>query len=169
MVSSQWITWLQSNREVDWKQKILNDLRVELSDEFDRNFQRKAFFNQPWPPRKMGKRGSVLMVTGRLRRSIRSRVTSDSVFWETSEKYAAIHNYGGTIRVTAKMKKFFWYKYKTTKDEEWKWMALMKTGSVITIPQRQFLGDHPEVRKRAEAVVSRNLQRAAQELVKRLV
>ena len=37
----------------DLKQKILNDLRVELSDEFDRNFQRKAFFDQSWPPRKM--------------------------------------------------------------------------------------------------------------------
>ena len=148
---------------MDWKQKILNDLRVELSDEFDRNFQRKAFFSQPWPPRKMNGRGSVLMVTGKLRRSIRSRVTSDSVFWETSEKYAAIHNYGGTIRVTAKMKKFFWYKYKATRDE-----ALMKTGSVITIPQRQFLGDHPEVRKRAEAVVNRNLQRAAQDIIRRI-
>ena len=154
---------------MEWKQKILNDIRVELSDEFDRNFQRKAFFNQPWPPRKMGKRGSVLMVTGRLRRSIRSQVTSDSVIWETSEKYASIHNYGGTIRVTAKMKKFFWYKYKATKDDAWKWMALMKTGSVITIPQRQFLGDHAEVRKRSEAVIQRNLQKAAQELVKRLV
>ena len=154
---------------MEWKQKILNDIRVELSDEFDRNFQRKAFFNQPWPPRKMGKRGSVLMVTGRLRRSIRSQVTSDSVIWETSEKYASIHNYGGTIRVTAKMKKFFWYKYKATKDDAWKWMALMKTGSVITIPQRQFLGDHAEVRKRSEAIIQRNLQKAAQELVKRLV
>ena len=154
---------------MDIIRKILNDLRVELSDEFDRNFQRKAFFDKSWPPRKMNGKGSLLMVTGKLRRSIRSRVDADSVVWETSERYAAIHNYGGSITVTAKMKKFFWYKYKVTKDDAWKWMALMKTGSVITIPQRQFLGDHPEVRKRAEAVVSRNLQRAAQELVKRLV
>ena len=59
--------------------------------------------------------------------------------------------------------------YKATRDDAWKWMALMKVGTKITIPQRQFLGDHPEVRKRAEAVVSRNLQRFSQELVKRLV
>lgn len=154
----------------DLKRKILNDLRVELSDEFDRNFQRKAFFDQSWPPRKMrNPKGSLLMVTGKLRRSIRCRVDADSVVWETSERYAAIHNYGGTITVTAKMKKFFWYKHKATKDDAWKWMALMKVGSRITIPQRQFLGDHPQVRKRAEAIVSRNLQKAAQELVKRLV
>ena len=37
---------------MDLKHKILNDLRVELSDEFDRNFQRKAFFDRPWPPRR---------------------------------------------------------------------------------------------------------------------
>ena len=151
------------------KRKILNDLRVELSDEFDRNFQRKAFFDQPWPPRKMNGKGSLLMVTGKLRRSIRSRVSSDSVVWETSEKYAAIHNYGGNITVTAKMKKFFWYKYNATHDDAWKWMALMKVGSRIAIPQRQFLGDHPVVRKRAEAVIQRNLRQAAQALVKRLV
>ncbi len=154
----------------DIKRKILNDLRVELSDEFDRNFQRKAFFDQSWPPRKMrNPKGSLLMVTGKLRRSIRCRVDTDSVVWETSERYAAIHNFGGTITVTAKMKRFFWYKHKATRDDAWKWMALMKVGSKITIPRRQFLGDHPEVRKRAEAVIKRNLRQAAQELAKRLV
>lgn len=154
----------------DLKRKILNDLRVELSDEFDRNFQRKAFFDKPWPPRRVGlqHRGSLLMQTGKLRRSIRCRVDADSVVWETSERYAAIHNYGGTITVTAKMKKYFWYKYNATKDDAWKWMALMKVGSRITIPQRQFLGDHTQVRKRAEAVIQRNLQQAAQDLFRKL-
>ena len=155
---------------MDLTRKILNDLRVELSDEFDRNFQRKAFFDQSWPPRKMrNPKGSLLMVTGKLRRSIRCRVDTDSVVWETSERYAAIHNFGGTITVTAKMKRFFWYKHNATRDDAWKWMALMKVGSKITIPRRQFLGDHPEVRKRAEAVIKRNLRQAAQELAKRLV
>ena len=155
---------------MDLTKKILNDLRVELSDEFDRNFQRKAFFDRKWPPRKhINRKGTLLLVTGKLRRSIRSRVGADSVTWETSEPYAAIHNYGGTITVTARMKRFFWYKYKATRDDAWKWMALMKVGSKIQIPQRQFLGDHPEVRKRAEAVIRRDLQRFSQELVKRLV
>ena len=153
---------------MDLQRKILNDLRVELSDEFDRNFQRKAFFDQAWPPRKSGGKGSLLMVSGKLRRSIRSRVGTDSVTWETSERYAAIHNYGGTITVTAKMKRYFWYKYKATRDDTWKWMALMKEGAKIRIPRRQFLGDHPEVRKRAEAVIQRNLQQAAQDIIRRL-
>lgn len=154
---------------MDLKRQILNDLRVELSDEFDRNFQRKVFFDRPWPPRKMhNPKGSLLMVAGKLRRSIRCRVDTDSVTWETSERYAAIHNYGGEITVTAKMKRFFWYKHKATRDDAWKWMALMKVGTRIRIPQRQFLGDHPVVRKRAEEVVSRNLKKAAEEMIQKL-
>ena len=33
------------------KADILSDMRVELSDEFDRNFERKAFFSDKWKPR----------------------------------------------------------------------------------------------------------------------
>lgn len=52
------------------KKAIIADLRVELADEFDRNFQRKAFFSERWLPRRGKKaRGSLLVVTGALRRS----------------------------------------------------------------------------------------------------
>ncbi len=30
----------------------LSDIKVELTEEFDRNFERKGFFGQPWKPRK---------------------------------------------------------------------------------------------------------------------
>ncbi len=36
---------------VDLKKKIISDLKVEMSDEFDQNFSRKAFFDRPWPER----------------------------------------------------------------------------------------------------------------------
>ncbi|MBR5898080.1 MAG: hypothetical protein IKZ14_01265 [Muribaculaceae bacterium] len=35
------------------KRNILNDMRVELADEFDRNFERKAFFTRKWKPRRI--------------------------------------------------------------------------------------------------------------------
>ena len=57
--------------------------------------------------------------------------------------YAAIHNEGGTItvKVSAKMKRFFWYMYKKTEDEKWKWMALTKNETLtIKIPKRQYIG-----------------------------
>ena len=134
---------------------------MELSDEFDRNFQRKAFFSRPWPPRKhINRKGTLLVVSGKLRRSIRCRVDADSVVWETSEKYAAIHNYGGIIYVKP---------HHRTIHRNGKAIRQQVKGYSYKMPRRQFLGDHPEVRRRAEAVIQRNLQRAAQELVKRLV
>ena len=44
---------------------ILSDLRVELTEEFDRNFERKGFFSDKWKPRaREYPRGSLLLVTG---------------------------------------------------------------------------------------------------------
>lgn len=157
--------------------KILTGLKVELSDEFDRNFERKAFFSKKWKARRHAGNGSLLVETGKLRRSIRARVSNKSVVFTTSETYAAIHNDGGTITVTAKMHRFFWAQYykaagkirhsktgasrgalRLSKEAEmWRNMALMKIGSKIVIPQRQFLGDSPEVHKAVEDVISDNL------------
>jgi phage gpG-like protein len=53
-------------------------------------------------------------------------------------KYAAIHEYGGTITITKKMRGFFWYKYAETGDEMWRSMALTKK-TVITIPKRSYI------------------------------
>lgn len=157
----------------DLNKKILTDLKVELTEEFDRNFERKAFFSKPWPQRLLEGRGSLLLQSGKLRRSIRAQVTNNSVSWSSSEPYAAIHNEGGTITVTAKMKRFFWAKFyelagkvRHKKDgstsrssmrlskqaEFYRNLALMKVGSKIRIPQRQFLGDAPEVHACIERV-----------------
>ena len=157
----------------DINKKILTDLKVELTEEFDRNFERKAFFSKPWPQRLLEGRGSLLLQSGKLRRSIRAQVTNNSVSWSSSEPYAAIHNEGGTITVTAKMKRFFWAKFyelagkvKYKKDgstgrssvklskqaEFYRNLALMRVGSKVKIPQRQFLGDAPEVHACIERV-----------------
>ena len=62
------------------KADILSDMRVELSDEFDRNFERKAFFSDKWKPRAHDyPRGSLLIVTGAMRRSTRGEVFGDGV------------------------------------------------------------------------------------------
>ena len=92
---------------------ILNDVRVELSDEFDRNFERQAFFNEAWQRRSSPTRpgGSILIDTGKLRQSISSRNTDSSITFCSTLPYAAIHNDGGEIKVTARMKRFFWHKY----------------------------------------------------------
>jgi len=39
-------------------------MKVELLSEFDRNFERKAFFSQKWPARRREGKGSLLVVRG---------------------------------------------------------------------------------------------------------
>lgn len=94
----------------------LKDVKVELLDEFDRNFEREAFFNRRWARRKYNDDRSrgLLVRTGTLRRSLRAEVTKkDSVRFFTDVPYAAIHNEGGTITVTRRMKGYFWWRYRT--------------------------------------------------------
>ena len=161
---------------------ILNDVRVELSDEFDRNFERQAFFNEAWQRRSSPTRpgGSILIDTGKLRQSISSRTTDSSITFCSTLPYAAIHNDGGEIKVTARMKRFFWYKYHeatgsfgrkkngerrndkrtvqlSTEAEFWKHMALMKEGKSIKIPRRRFLGASPEVEQAVKDIIEENL------------
>ena len=163
--------------------RILQDIRVEMADEFDRNFERQAFFNEAWDRRKSPTRPGdrALVNTGGLRRSIRVRETDSSIIFYTDHPAAAIHNEGGDIMVTQKMKRFFWHKYYeatgafgrkrdgsrrndkrtvrlSTEAEFWKFMALKKAGSLIHIPKRKFLGTGPEVEKAVRQIVEENLE-----------
>lgn len=162
--------------------RILRDVQVELGDEFDQNFERQGFFSQAWERRKSPTRpgGHILVDTGGLRQSIRSEIRDSSIVFRTDHPAAAIHNEGGEIVVTAKMKRFFWYKYYSAtgsfgrkKDgsrrndkrtlqlsseaDFWKAMALMRVGSKIRIPQRKFLGTSPEVEAAVRHIIEENL------------
>lgn len=163
--------------------KILRDIRVELADEFDKNFERQGFFAEKWQRHKspLRKDGHILVKSGDLRRSIRAVSDANSVTFSSDLPYAAIHNDGGEIQVTARMKRYFWHKYYETvggfgrkkngqlrKDkrnamlgeaaEFYKHMALMKVGSKITIPRRRFLGYSPEIEKAVTEVIEDNLE-----------
>ncbi|WP_107039953.1 phage virion morphogenesis protein [Brumimicrobium mesophilum] len=151
-------------------QNFIKDVKLELDDEFDRNFERKAFFDDAWKPTKMhNDRGSLMLRSGALRQSIDSTISNYNIIYTSSLPYASIHNEGGEITVTKKMKSFFWAMYYKTSGavsgkgsqrdiamsseaKQWKNMALMKVGKKIKIEQRQFIGDHPNVGKAVEEV-----------------
>lgn len=162
--------------------RILQDLQVELKDEFDQNFERQAFFSEAWQRRKSPLRpgGTILVDSGQLRSSIMSRTTDNSITFYTTLPYAEIHNDGGEIVVTEKMKRFFWHKYYaatgsfgrkkdgslsrakrtvqlSTEAEFWKFMALKKKGTTIKIPRRRFLGTSPEVEKTVRKIIEENI------------
>lgn len=149
---------------------LLNDAKVDLTDEFDRNFERKAFFDRAWPQTKWpNNKGSLMMRTGAGRRSIKSSVQNTSIVFSSSMPYMALHNEGGEVTVTAKMKSFFWAMYykannaliyavktkgvkntirnRKLTDEAaiWKALALQKVGDKMKIPERRFIGPHPKV------------------------
>lgn len=52
--------------------------------------------------------------------------------------YAQIHNEGGEIAITEKMRKYFWAQYYESADEFWKHMALTKKTAFV-IPKREFM------------------------------
>lgn len=157
--------------------RILRDIEVELKEEFDQNFEREAFFSQRWERRKSPVHGSrsghLLVDTGTLRGSIQSRIEGDSVVFWSDLPNASIHNNGGDIVVTERMKRFFWAKYHESNGgkwgrrgeapahgseaEFWKLMALKKVGSTVRIPRRRFLGVSPEVEKAVKDIVEEGL------------
>lgn len=172
---------------------ILTDLKVELMDEFDRNFERKAFFDKSWPDVIMpNKRGSLMARSNALRRSIKFRLLPDGIHFYSSSPYALIQNEGGVIVITAKMKKYFWAMYysltggvvhniktraaaNTAKNKRltgeaayWKAMALKKVGSKLVIRQRQFIGNHPQVDLAVHRVCDANFKELATTLKNRL-
>lgn len=163
--------------------RILSDIRVELGKEFKKNFERQGFFTEAWKRRKSPIRGDghILVASGDLRRSIMSRSDASSITFYSTSPYAAIHNEGGEIKVTARMKRFFWRKYyeatgavsfrkngmprQSKKNRQlsenaefWRAMALMKVGKAIKIPKRTFQGMAPEVEKEVTAIIEQNLE-----------
>lgn len=134
------------------KKDILDDMMVELSDEFDKNFERKAFFTDAWKARKDPKaNGSLLVVSVRLRRSIKGSVEGDGVRFTSDTSYATVHNEGGSGFVTVRQHQRKHY----------------KTGKVYTvrshqrrvnIPQRQFVGDGQRTQEIIRGVIDDNVK-----------
>ena len=153
-------------------QEALRDIRVELMDEFDRNFERKAFFTHPWAPAKADPAiGSLMNRHGVLRSSLHAEVRGSSVVFSSSTPYAEIHNEGGQVTthvpVTPKMRRWAWAMFRQTGNEKYKGMALTKKAELsatFTMPQRQFIGEHPVVNRAVEQILDEHVGAFAREL-----
>lgn len=145
----------------DFKQKLISDIRVKLTEEFDRNFERKAFFDRRWPRRRVehGK-GSLLVVTGTLRRSIRSTTTHDGVRFTSAVPYAAIHNEGGRVPQSVRSH--------TRRGKGGKRHTVKAHTRHIAMPERRFIGDSPRTRQIIENIIERNISRFSEELARRM-
>lgn len=152
------------------------------------NFRKGGFYGQTWkPPMRTDlgfegpSYGPMLSGTNHLMMSTDYVAEPGRVIIQNSLIYAQIHNEGGEITVTKRMKGYFWSMYykrglvgemygkaKGKKNRQkagnlnaeaqfWRNMALKKVGDKIKIPQRQFLGEHPEVNRIVREVINQEL------------
>jgi len=148
---------------------------------FKQNFRRQGFLNnslEPWRKKSSNTSNSLILVqSGRLRDSLHAESNRPDriVFMPGDLPYADIHNNGGKIAVTAKMKRYFWYLYNKSIGKQkgrkkkngelredkanarysqlaefYKSMALKKVGSYIQIPKRQYIGESASLMKQLD-------------------
>lgn len=117
-----------------------------------------------WPKRADSLGHKLLRLSNTLMDSVKATtVTKDRVEITAGEgvPYAAIHNNGGTIKVkvTQKMRKYFWYMYKQTGAGMWKGLALTKKEMLsITIPQRQYIGESETLNKNIDVKIKEAME-----------
>ena len=135
----------------DLLHRILSDMRVELTEEFDKNFERKAFFTDKWKKRATpNARGTLLMVTGTLRRSIKSEVRGNGVRFSSAVPYASIHNEGGTGTKPVRAH--------TRRGKKGKTHQVKAHTRKFKMPQRQFIGDGKHTQEIIKGVIIDNLK-----------
>lgn len=148
---------------------------------WDEPYRRKLSFNGA-----AGKYGPLLSSTGTLRSANKYKASPGKVLIENRMPYASIQNEGGLIRVTAKMKRFFWAKHieakgsirqtKSGKQSKgsyneglsreaafWRNMALKRVGTYIRIPHRKFLGESRKLNDAINKTIANELQKFVQE------
>lgn len=136
---------------------IGNDAKNHFLEGFRKGGRMTDDSRSGWIARRQGTPNSggraLLVKSGALRRSIGVKMAT----WERiivasiGVKYANIHNEGGTIKITEKMKRFFWAKYYQTEEVFWKGLALAKS---FYIPKREFIGDSKVLRVKIKNKIS---------------
>ena len=141
---------------------ILRDARVKLTELFKNNFREQGFFGQRWVATKVSKtnkrgKGSILIVTGAMRRSIRSQIRGMAVVFSSNLPYTALHNEGGKFSVTIRA-------HSRTNSKTGNSYSVRSHSRQMNMPQRQFIGDHELVQQALGEIVFKRLQEVSQNL-----
>lgn len=141
---------------------ILRDARVKLTEMFKNNFREQGFFGQRWVATKVSKtnkrgKGSILIVTGAIRRSIRSQIRGMAVVFSSNLPYTALHNEGGKFSVTIRA-------HSRTNRKTGNSYSVRSHSRQMNMPQRQFIGDHELVQQALGEIVFKRLQEFSQNL-----
>ena len=131
---------------------------------FDRNFTEQGFFGKKWVATKVskvnkaGKKGSILIVTGQMRRSIRSYVRGNGIVFTSNLPYTALHNEGGNYAVSVRAH--------SRTSKKGKTYTVRSHSRTLNMPQRQFIGEHERVQQALGDIVNKNLQQMSEQLAK---
>lgn len=135
--------------ESEMKQFIESDMPrivgTEAVNHFKESFDNEGFTDsrkKKWKPRAFetnkSKGKSILHGDGDLEDSIDYRTEPGRVIIFSDKEYAQIHNEGGKITVTKKMRSFFWAMFYETGEEVYRNMAMTKKKE-IEIDARTFM------------------------------
>ncbi len=137
--------------------ELARKLAVIMSNETEAAFRSKVWDGVRWAPvRVANPRGSLMLRTGALRRSLSFVARGNVVAVSSSMPYASLHNEGGrvVVPVTDKMRRYWWWQYRKSggRDVRYKAMALSRKSQwTICVPQRQFVGVTDETDRQLEA------------------
>lgn len=142
---------------------LTNKLAIVAVNFFKRNFRVGGFVDKPFKKWKdSGKKsGKTLVKTGNLRRSIKKIVANFKGFVvgvTGNIAYAKIHNEGGKIEITQKMRRQFWYMYGKTGEVKYKAMALTSK-THIEIPERKYIGDSEAIEIALEREIKKQFKK----------
>ncbi|MDR2806246.1 MAG: phage virion morphogenesis protein [Dysgonamonadaceae bacterium] len=169
-------------RKLEALRKTYKNLPTEIAA-IAVNFSKDRFVEQawedetkePWKPRKRPRRGktgkitknqTLLVKTGRLKRSIRKiSATENKIIIGTDVAYAQIHNEGGTITGTASVKahqvKEHARNRKGRKEKVKAHTVKAHTKKMNTrIPQRQFMGNSKALQNKIISHITAQFERA---------
>lgn len=144
--------------------ELARRLAVIMEGETDAAFRSKGWNGVRWAPvRVANRRGSLMLRTGALRRSLSFVSRGNVVAVSSSMPYASLHNEGGrvVVPVTDKMRRYWWAQYRKSggRDVRYKAMALSrKSHWNISEPQRQFVGVTDETDRQLEAQLDEMLE-----------
>ena len=143
------------------------------------NFSKERFVAKNWYDRQpkdwqktKKRKGSTLVASGRLKRSIRKVLVSQSkIIVGTDVPYAKVHNYGEKVDVTQTVRthnrKGYKVKSHTVKGKKRKAYTVQssqvksyKRKLRFKMPKRQFLGSSAELAKRIDKLIVSELDKA---------
>ena len=155
---------LQKVNKPSFMRRLVNRSGVVAVNFSKERFVRKDWLDgssrQSWEKRKKVDRGSLMVRSGRLKRSIRKLSEGDYfVYVGTDVPYAQIHNEGGNINKTITVRT-----HSRTRKGRTETVKSHRRKMKMTMPKRQFLGDSNALAKRIERFANVEINNEIQKL-----